>query len=252
MHRSGDRLDARLRCLVRFAAADANHCEYSKAEATADLRRARNADADLAELLRHPEKLPALDRAAVSFARKMMLEAHAVTDAEVKELLDLGGEERLVALVTLVAYASFQDRVILALNVRPEAAGGVAPVRATFARMSAKPPQGGKLPPPPKVAAGASIVPDWLNYQQNLERQRGKAGRIRVPSREEVLQRLGKDHPSAWQAGINWSRVCYGFQPELTEAWFDCAGAFRQEAHFSPVFQQSVFWVVTQSLQCFY
>ncbi len=66
------------------------------------------------------------------------------------------------------------------------------------------------------------------------------------------MKRIGKDHPSAWQVGINWSRVCYGYQPELTEAWFDCSAPFRQEAHFSPVFQQSVFWVVTQTLQCFY
>jgi hypothetical protein len=119
--------------------------------------------------------------------------------------------------------------------------------------MSKKEPKSSKgPPPPPTVAAGASITPNWLQYQQNLEKQRGKSGRIRVPSREEVLNRIGKDHPSAWQVEINWSRVCYGFQPELTEAWFDCAGAFRQESKFSPVFQQSVFWVVTQSLQCFY
>ena len=44
----------------------------------------------------------------------MMRQAYAVTDEEVKQLLDLAGEERLVALVALVAQASFQDRLILA------------------------------------------------------------------------------------------------------------------------------------------
>jgi hypothetical protein len=65
-----------------------------------------------------------------------------------------------------------------------------------------------------------------------------------------MLKRLGENHPAAWQAGIHWSRVCYGFQPELTDAWFACVAAFRQEAKMDRVF--SIFWVVTQSLQCFY
>jgi hypothetical protein len=79
-----------------------------------------------------------------------------------------------------------------------------------------------------------------------------------VPSREEVLTRIGDNHPAVWQAGILWSRVCYGFQPELTDAWFACAMAFRQELAkaepmvMDPIFQQSIFWVVTRSQQCFY
>jgi hypothetical protein len=73
-----------------------------------------------------------------------------------------------------------------------------------------------------------------------------------VPSREEVLKRIGENHPAAWQADILWSRVCYGHQPELTDAWFACAAAFRQEAGLDRVFEQCMFWVVTQSLQCFY
>ena len=40
MHRTGDRLDPRLRGLARWAAADANRCAYAKAVAAADLRRA--------------------------------------------------------------------------------------------------------------------------------------------------------------------------------------------------------------------
>jgi hypothetical protein len=40
LHRSGNRLEPRLRGLVRWAAADANLCDYAKAVAAADLRRA--------------------------------------------------------------------------------------------------------------------------------------------------------------------------------------------------------------------
>ena len=63
---------------------------------------------------------------------------------------------------------------------------------------------------------------------------------------------FGANHPAGWQAGILWSRVCYGFQPELTDAWFACAAAFRQETGQDPVFGQHIFWIVTQSLKCFY
>jgi alkylhydroperoxidase family enzyme len=256
MHRSGDRLDARLRCLVRWAAADANGCDYMKAVANADLRRARNAETNIEEILSQPEKLPAFDRAAVSFARRMMLEAHAVTDAEVKQLIDLGGEERLVALVTLLAHASFQDRVIMALNAPAEAADGIPPLAVHFTRISAKAGPSRKSPlgakPPLPELPKLDITKDWLDLQQGLNKQRERPGRIHMPSREEVIKRLGPDHPSAWQAGIRWSRVCYGYQPELTEAWFDTTGVFRQESSLDPLFSNSIFWVVTQSLKCFY
>lgn len=252
MHRSGDRLDARLRCLVRWAAADANGCAYSKAVASADLRRSRNADADLAALVARVADQPALDQAAVAFAYKMMREAHAVTDAEVRHLIDLAGEERTMALVALLGHASFQDRVILALQSPPEPDGGTPPLAGRFPRPQQKPGGPPKSPPPLDPPPVADVTPDWVAYQKELDGQRARPGRIRVPTREEVLNRIGEKHPSAWQAGILWSRVAYGYQPELTEAWFDCAGAFRQEAGMSSLFGNSIFWVVTQSLKCFY
>jgi alkylhydroperoxidase family enzyme len=252
LHRTGDRLDARLRCLVRWAAADANRCAYSKAVAAADLRRASGSDADLRTLATNPERLPALDRTAVEFARRMMREAHAVTNVEFKNLVELAGEERVVALVALLAHASFQDRVLLALAAPVEPEGPLPPLTVTFARPKAKPPSG-----PPRTARAPagdtlSAEPAWLRLQEALQKQRERAGRIRVPSREDVLRRIGEKHPGAWQADILWSRVCYGYQPELTDAWFSCVGAFRQESEWDPVFSQSLFWVVTRSLKCFY
>ena len=47
LHRTGDRLDARLRSLARWAAADGNGCSYSKAVAVADYRRATASQLDL-------------------------------------------------------------------------------------------------------------------------------------------------------------------------------------------------------------
>jgi alkylhydroperoxidase family enzyme len=253
MHRGGERLDARLRCLTRWAAADANGCEYSKAVAAADLRRARNVDADLADLVGHPERLPELERAAILFARRMMREAHVVTDGEVKHLIDLAGEERVVALVTLLAHASFQDRVFLALNIAPEPKDGVPPLVGVFVRPKAEHGSPPKTPPAAEsVPLTATAGPEWLRLREGLDRQKERPGRIRVPSKAEVLKRIGKDHPSAWQVDIRWSRVCYAHQPELTEAWFDCAAAFRQESQIDRKFGNAIFWVVTQALQCYY
>ncbi len=261
IHRTGDRLDARLRGQVRWAAADANGCLYAKAVAAADLRRSGCTDADLQRLAASPDKLPLADRAAVAFARKMMREAHAVTDDEVKQLIGLLGEERVVALVALLAHASFQDRMFLALDVRPEPEGTLPPLAVRFTLPPPSPPAGSPKPSPTAAAAAGNgplggkdpqAAKQWLAFQESLDKQRARTVRIRVPSKDEVLKRIGKEHPGVWQSGILWSRVCYGYQPELTDAWFATVAAYRQESSLDPLFQQSIFWVVTESLQCFY
>jgi alkylhydroperoxidase family enzyme len=245
MHRTGDRLDARLRALARWSAADANGCEYGRAAAAADFARLGERD----DLANH-ERLPLAERAAVRFSRRMMTEAHAVTDAEVAELLGFLGESRLVALVKLLAHASYQDRILLALGAREE--GDVPPPVATrFARPQPAPPHAQPAPVRNEVRSETPTVA-WNELRGQLERQKGRTGRIRIPSRAEVLERLGEGHPLAWQAGIAWSRASYTYQPELTDAWFGCTGAFRQESDLDVVFQNSVFWVITDALRCFY
>ena len=257
LHRSGNRLEPKLRGLVRWAAADANRCDYAKAVALADLRRGGATEAELRTLTGDPSRLSPEQRAAVAFARKMMREAHAVTDEEMKQLLRFLGEEQVVALVALLAHASFQDRIFLATNVQVESGGMLPPLMVQFAKPQPKPPVGGS-PPPLKTAKAALGTKDasgqgeWLDLREGLNRQKARPGRIRVPSKEEVRKRLGDGHPGLWQSDINWSRVCYGNQPELTEAWFACAAAFRQEAGLDRLFEQSLFWIVTRSLQCFY
>lgn len=255
LHRTGDRLDARLRALARWAAADANSCGYAREVAAADFARAGGDRREIAALINNPARLPALDRAAVAFARKMMTEAHAVTDDEVKKLIELAGEERMVALVALLAHASFQDRVLLALNAESEARNDPPPLTVQFGRPKPPAPPAGtvaKDPPPPAAAKVPPAGPEWIALQEKLDKQRARTGRIRVPSQQEVLRRIGVNHSAAWQSGIYWSRVCYGYQPELTDAWFDTAAAFRQDTNMNRLLQNSIFWVVTESLQCFY
>jgi alkylhydroperoxidase family enzyme len=292
LHRTGKRLDAKLRGLVRWSAADANGCPYAKAVAIADLRRGGVSETDLQALLGDlsgtaRESRPT-ERASVDFARKMMREAHTVTDDEVKQLLSFLGEEQVVALVALLAHASYQDRIFLVANVQVEPGGVLPPLTVSFARPRQQPPTSGMASTPTRsVSEGRITNPSysvseaptptqratdtsptrqrgevnagqaaagtaWLDLQKQMEVQRARVGRIRVPSRAEVLARLGENHPAAWQADILWSRVCYGFQPELTDAWFACTAAFRQEARLDRVFEQRIFWEVTRSLQCFY
>ncbi|MHB1421969.1 MAG: carboxymuconolactone decarboxylase family protein [Gemmataceae bacterium] len=256
LHRSGNRLEPRLRGLVRWAAADANHCDYAKAIAAADLRRA-GVDADeLQSLIGDSKRLSPEERAATAFARKMMRQAHAVTDAEMKQLLEFFGEERAVALVALLAHASFQDRIFLAAKVQVEPEGLLPPLMVRFAKPQTKPSKSASpsltLPARAADANHAGGRKEWIALQEGMNRQKARPGRIRVPSKEEVRKRLGDGHPGLWQSDILWSRVCYGNQPELTDAWFACAAAFRQEAGLDRLLEQSLFWIVTRSLQCFY
>jgi alkylhydroperoxidase family enzyme len=256
LHRTGNRLDPKLRCLVRWAAADANGCDYAKAVAVADLKRAGVSEVEVQRLTGDPSRLTLPEQAATTFARRMMREAHAITDEEVKQLIQYFGEERVVALVLLLAHASFQDRLLLASHATVEPNGPLPPLTISFARPKADshPPSTAptaNTPKDAKVAVGGATE-EWMELQASLDEQRERPGRIRVPSRGEVLKRIGEHHPGAWQAGILWSRVCYGYQPELTDAWFDSVTAFRQEAALERVFQQCVFWVVTRSLECFY
>lgn len=253
LHRSGNRLEARLRGLVRWAAADANCCDYAKAVALADLRRVGLTAEEVQTLIHDPKRLSPAERVAMAFARKMMREAYAVTDAEMKQLLEFFGEEQVVALVALLAHASFQDRLFLAAKVQVEPEGPLPPLQVRFTRPPAKAPDGVHSP----LAKTASTKPtsgrdEWIALRQSVEQQKLRPGRIRVPSKEEVRKRLGDAHPGLWQVDIHWSRVCYGYQPELTQAWFDCVAAFRQEAELDRIFEQELFWIVTRSLHCFY
>jgi alkylhydroperoxidase family enzyme len=257
LHRSGDQLEPKLRGLVRWAAADANGCDYAKTVAVADLRRAGVTAADLHRLLADPSRLSPVERAAVAFARKLMREAHAVTDEEMKHLLEFLGEERVVALVSLLAHASFQDRILLATNVQAEPDDPLPPLGMQLAKPQPKPlasdePPSAKGIEPTLSTNGDDTSAEWFGLQDSLNRQRTRLGRIRVPSKEEVRKRLGEGHPGLWQADIYWSRVCFGNQPELTAAWFACVASFRQEAGLDRLFEQSLFWLVTRSLQCYY
>jgi hypothetical protein len=100
--------------------------------------------------------------------------------------------------------------------------------------------------------------PDWQaldvdGLKKRLETQKNNPSRIRVPSWDELLKGLPAGYPvPKTPTRIKWSLVCMGYQPELAVAWSACTRAFGEEAKQDRVFEESVFWVVTRTIHCFY
>jgi alkylhydroperoxidase family enzyme len=260
LHRASSPLEPRLRGLVRWAAANANRCPFTQAQALADLRRAGVDAAALKALTDDPKTLSAAERAAVEFARKMTSAAWSVTDDEVAALIKTHGEKQVVAMVQLLAYANFQDRLLHSLGVASADSAAAPALNVKFAKAKDAPPVPERKPPldPPADAGPRFDDPEWLSVdfaelQKRMQSQRERLPRIRVPAWEDVLKNL----PSGAAApkrplGIKWSLVCMGYQPRLAQGWSACTGAFRQDAKQDRIFEECLFWVVTRSLQCAY
>ena len=178
-----------------------------------------------------------------------------------RELIALFGEKKLTAIVQLLAYANFQDRLLLALDLPIDPGGPPAPPEIRFAKGAPAPP----VPPRKKIEGRPAPAvperlddPEWLSLdledlQKNLTSQRARPSRIRVPAWEEVVKAMPAGSPPPKNpVRIQWSLVCMGYQPELAAAWSACTSAFRDEAKQDRVFEESLFWVVTRTIHCFY
>jgi hypothetical protein len=231
------------------------------AYAEADLKRAGLDEAGLRRLKGDLAELPEAERAAIDFARKMTVDAAEISDAEVAHLIDCHGEANVVAMVLLLAYANFQDRLLLALDVPIEPGGPMPPPQIRFD------PAADPAPVPPRQRPKGRPIPAeperiddpfWLSMnfgelQHRLTGQRSRSGRIRVPTWEEVLRVMPKSVTRPEKpVRIRWSLVTMGYQPELAAAWSACTRAFRVDANQDRVFEESVFWVVTRTIHCFY
>jgi hypothetical protein len=256
MHRMKSPLDPRLRAWLRWQAAVANRCKYSEAYALADLDALGPPSEPVKGVALPPDKRVGL------FATKMCLAADEVTDEEVAELIQVYGKEKVVAMVLLLAYANFQDRLLLALGVDVEPGGPLKPLGVKFSR---QPTEGRAIAPArPRLEPGKTESPveaiadrEWLamdfaQLQKHMETQRARQPRIPVPSWEEVAKNLPAGSPTNRPIQIRWSRVCMGYQPELAAGWSNCTRAFREESRQDRVFEETLFWVITRSLHCFY
>jgi alkylhydroperoxidase family enzyme len=261
LHRTKSPLGPQIRGKMRWIAADVNRCEYTRATAAADMKRAGLNHTQIQALAGNHAEFPAPERAALEFARKMTISADTVTDGEVAYLKSHFGEHKLVAMVLLLAYANFQDRLILALDLPLEPGGSLPPLEVRFDKKAKAPevparnkPAG---PAPPPVPTFVDDL-EWRSFdfddlQRNLTTQRSNPGRIRVPSWEEVKAVLPAGYPPPKHPiRIQWSLVCMGYQPELAAAWSACTRCFQEEAKQDRVFEESLFWVVTRTIHCFY
>ncbi len=273
-------LEPALRAKLRWVAAHANRCTYAEAHALADLRRAGGKEEEVKALAENGGaangKGAEAEQAAIEFARKLTVAADTVTDEEMARIVELFGTERAVAIVLLAAYANFQDRLLLALDLPLEERESLEPVEVRFARPRAEEkPQPAPRPPhvssgdrrplapreePPlaereaydRVADAEWLAFDFASLQNKMESQRARQPRIPVPTWEEVKARLPEGFPARSPSRIRWSLVCLGYQPELAAAWSKCMRTFAEEARPDRAFEELVFWVITRSLHCFY
>jgi alkylhydroperoxidase family enzyme len=252
LHRARNRLGPVVAGKLHWTAADTLGCAYGKRYAEADLRRAGLGDDDLKQLAGDPTKLPAADRLAIAFARKLTRAASTVTDDEVAELLKEFGPHKVVAMVHTLAWANIENRIVLALGVGVEPGGPLPPLDPLLdaqaqakltapARPTWKEAQAAKAPP--VDFAGL----DWrkqtvAELEAALEQQKARKPRIDVPAPD------GKSPAGK----IVWTQVSMGYQPLLTKTWFDTMGTFQQEAKLDRVFANTFFWVITRSTDCFY
>lgn len=241
---------------LRWAVADANRCAYAKESVEADLAKAGLTPEQLQQL-GDSASLPESERTAVAFARKLTLAGSAITDGEVAELIAAFGPDDVVAIVHTVAHANFQNRIFLGLGLTSEP-NGPCPPREVRLPADAKPPAPERTAPKSarveRIDVDATQVP-WSDrsvtqLREQLECQKARAPRIPAPD-EARLARLPRPD-RARVAGTVWGKVSMGYQPVLTTAWFQTMGAFSSEAQLDEVFDNTVFWVVTRTNDCFY
>ncbi|HWB12803.1 MAG TPA: hypothetical protein VG826_26490 [Pirellulales bacterium] len=261
-HRLRNPLGVPLAARVRWTVARANRSEHGMACAEADLRRAGLDDAAIESLKEGSAEVPEQERLALAFSRRLTLEADTITDAEVARLREALGERNLVALVLLVAHANFQDRLLLALGTAADLGSPLAPLEGRFARVG----KDGGIAVPQRIMpepGRGPLVPerrddeewqslDFKALECSLEAQRHRPGRIRVPAWEEVVDTIPEDQRPKEPVRILWTLVCRGYQPELAAGWSACLRTFAEESQQDRVFEESMFWVITRTIHCFY
>jgi alkylhydroperoxidase family enzyme len=267
VHRAHSPLDPKLRAAMRWVAAHANHCTYSEDYALFDARRAGLDDAAVAALGQgHSSSESPAVQAALEFARKMTVDPASVTDEEFAALVKHHGEKNVVAMVQLMAWANFQDRLVLCLGSPMESSGPLPPLDLVFTPgfLITRQPASGQGQAPQKVpsapGAGKDLVEDdteWtsISYEElqaRLERQRSRSTRLRVPTWEEVERALPPGF--MWPNRVVWNLVCLGYQPELGGAWetYLRTSSIETAAEMNRTFAQSLFWVTTRAINCSY
>lgn len=272
---SGTTLGQSLAGVARYSVAQYHKSAYGMAVAKGDLQRA-NLQSIVEALEKNPKDLPALEYAVYAFAKQMAELGHDLGDEQYNSLQRKLGDEAMVGLVLRIAHGCFQDRMLWGLGIANVADGNPEPIAIHFvdstpngantptaaredgAELLASIARDKQIDAPKKQASGnAKWKAEWkegmdfASVQQMLESQRERNARIVVPDWDSIARKLP---PGLYRKPlqIRWSRVVVGYQPKLGPAWIKCLRVFEQEAHQDRVFEESVFWIVTGGLKCFY
>lgn len=260
LQRTKSPLDPSLRAKMRWAVAKANRCEYTQATALADLKRVAGAG-EVANLLAGPAKWTADDREPLEFARLLTLAAPTITDEQFASLRKRFGDKKVASMVLLAAYGNFQDRIILGLGIPLETSGPMPPLPVKFVsgafQVAPILPEQKEMPSLAKD--GQTVVspdPEWskLSYEElqgRLEKQRARTPRLPVPDWETVKAALPPGYATR-PTRIVWSLVCNGYVPELAVPWNVSTRTMWAESRQDRVFEESLFWIQTRSIQCNY
>lgn len=263
-HRAAGPIEPKLRAAMRYVAARSNGCEYSMAYALADAQRAKLPEAAIKALVGGDDSaFSEAERAALEFARKMTLASSSVTDEEFAALVRHFGENRTAAMVLLMASANFQDRLYMCLGTEVEADGPLAPMDVTLAEnKTAQRP----VPPPARTAQllpepkGSDVVRDdgewkgktYVMLQEQLEKQRQRPTRLKVPSWEQVEKNLPEGFMR--RNRVVWNMIVMGYAPALAMPFDEVMRSAGAEVgpKYDRIFGGSLFWVVTKAIDCPY
>lgn len=259
--RTRNGLDPVMRAKMRWVVAHANRCRYSQEYAIADLRRA-GADEDvIRNLIGSRRDWPESDRDPLEFAHLLTVAAPTISDEFFERLCEQDGAEKVASMVLLAAYGSFQDRLVLGLNLPLEKDGPLPPLVVEFAAGALQ--LESHMPDVPvdvgNLVSGATVVtmsPAWddISYQElqrRLQRQRDRKSRLPVPTWEQARERL-PEAMATRPTRIAWTLTCYGYAPELAVPWAITTRTHWAEAPAGRIFEESLFWVQTREIECNY
>jgi hypothetical protein len=257
VHRTKSPLGPVLAGKIRWTVADALRCAYAKESVEADLAKAGQTE-DQIRSLSDAGAAPDADAAALAFARRLTVDGSALTDEEVADLIAKYGPDDAVGIVHTVAHANFQDRLFLALGLTSEPGGPAPPreVRPTADEASPVPERTGGGDARHVAGDGAEVKSTWSaatysDLRARLDAQKERKGRIERPTDAGRLARVPRPYRER-MGRVAWGSVSMGYQPVLTNAWFQTMDTFAAEAKLDETFGETVFWIVTRTNDCFY
>ena len=164
-------------------------------------------------------------------------------------------------MVLLAAYGNFQDRIVLGLQLPMEDSGPLAPIEIEFVDGALQ--MAPLIPPHSEVpllrTSGEDVVADerdwsaisFAELQARLEKQRDRKPRLPIPTWDEVKGKLPANmivRPTK----IVWNLLTYGYAPELQVPWSTATRTMWAELPGDRVFEESLFWIQTRTIECNY